>query len=169
LGLTNVTVSQTISYGSSLQLNADNALYYMWKPDDGSLSNPNINNPVASPLVPTTYTVYGMDIHGCSDSASLTIDLTYGNIFIPDAFTPNGDGLNDYFNIGNLGYYKLDEFSVYNRWGQRIFYTSNSESKGWDGTFNGIQQDMDVYNYLIVVTAPDGTGHTFKGDVTLIR
>jgi len=56
--LTNVTIDQTIPYGSSMQLNADSALYYTWTPDNGTLNNPNINNPVATPKTTTTYVVY---------------------------------------------------------------------------------------------------------------
>jgi gliding motility-associated-like protein len=167
--LTNVTPSQTISYGSSIQLNADNGLYYMWTPDNGTLSNPNINNPVATPLIPTTYTVYAMDIHGCNDSASVTIDLTYSDIFIPSAFTPNGDGLNDVFAVGHLGLNKLVEMSVFNRWGQLVYHAEGSESKGWDGTFNGVLQDMGVFNYLIIVNKPNTGDQVYKGNVTLIK
>lgn len=167
--LSNVTLNQTIPYGSSVQLNADSALYYLWTPDNGTLRNPNINDPVATPIVPTTYKVIGMDIHGCSDSASVTIDLTYGNIFIPDAFTPNGDGRNDFFKVGNLGYYKLVDMRVFNRWGELVYHDETGENKGWDGTCNGVPQGIGVFNYLIIINDPNGNPQTFKGDVTLIR
>src|ERR1019366_4470615 len=71
--LTQVTTSQTINYGSSVQLNSNNEVFYYWKPNDGSLDNPNINNPVATPGQTTIYTVYGLDDNGCLDSASVTI------------------------------------------------------------------------------------------------
>ena len=167
--LTNVTPNQTIPYGSSIQLNADNALYYMWTPNDGTLDNPNINNPVAVPLATTTYIVYGRDKYGCLDSAAVTIHVTYDTIFIPNAFTPNGDGLNDLFRIGNLGYYKVVEMSVFNRWGAMVYHVTDGNNKGWDGTYNGVPQDLGVYNYYIIVSEPDGLSHSFKGDVTLLR
>jgi gliding motility-associated-like protein len=165
----NVTTSQTIKYGSSVQLNADASLYYMWTPNDGSLNNPNINNPIATPLVPTTYTVLALDKNGCKASASVNIDLEYDNIFIPDAFTPNQDGLNDVFRITNLGYYKLVEMSVFNRWGNLVYHSADGQNKGWDGTFNGQQQDLGVYNYLIIISDPKGINHSYKGSVTIIR
>ena len=87
---------------------------------------------------------------------------------IPSAFTPNGDGLNDLFRITNLKYQKLVDFSVFNRWGILVFHTNNPEV-GWDGTYQGVAQDMGVYNYQIITAHPDGTNQTYKGNVTLIR
>ncbi len=166
--LTNITPTQTISYGSSVQLNVDNAQYYWWMPDDGTLNNRNINNPIATPLQTTTYTVFGMDSTGCVDSEKITVDVIFDSITIPSAFTPNGDGLNDIFRPIGMKYQQLVEFSVYNRWGQQIFTTANKNS-GWDGTFNGIPQDLDVYQYVIIVALDDGNTRFFKGNVTLIR
>ena len=166
--LTNVTQNETIPYGSSVQLNADNAVYYWWMPNDGSLNNRNINNPVATPTENTTYTVYGMDSSGCMDSANVIIDVTFDSITIPSAFTPNGDGLNDIFRPIGMKYQKMVSFSVYNRWGQLVFTTSN-KGQGWDGTFNGMAEDMGVYNYLLIVALDDGSNRVFKGNVTLIR
>ncbi len=167
--LTNVTASQTIPYGSSVQLNADNVLYYMWTPDDGSLSNASINNPVANPVIPTTYIVTGISKYGCLATDSVRIDLTYDNIFIPSAFTPNNDGLNDVFHVVNLGHFKLVNMSVYNRWGEMVYQVTDGDNKGWDGTYKGIPQDLGVYNYLVIVSGPDELQQTFKGNVTLIR
>jgi gliding motility-associated-like protein len=167
--LTNLTASQTIPWGSSIQLNADGAVYYTWVPNDGSLSNPNINDPVAVPIDSVTkYTVYGMSKYGCLDSASLTIKLGTMTEIVPSAFTPNGDGLNDVFRITNMTFQKLVDFRIFNRWGQQVFQTANREI-GWDGTFNGVPQDMGVYNYQIVIGLVDGTNKTYSGTVTLIR
>jgi gliding motility-associated-like protein len=168
--LMNVTGGTTIKYGDKLQLYSSNELKYMWTPNDGTLTNNNINNPVASPSVTTTYTVFGMDKYGCLDSASLTIivDSTM-NEFVPSGFTPNGDGLNDIFRPTFLKYQKLVEFSVYNRWGQKVFSTSNKD-EGWDGAFNSQPQDMGVYFYNIIVSrAGYSNNQIYKGEVTLIR
>jgi gliding motility-associated-like protein len=167
--LTNLTASQTIPWGSTIQLNADGAVYYNWAPSNGTLSNPNINDPVAAPIDSVTkYTVYGMSLYGCLDSASLTISMGTMTQFVPSAFTPNGDGLNDVFRIVNTTFQKLVDFRVFNRWGQQVFQTSNREM-GWDGTFNGVPQDMGVYSYEITIGLVDGTNKTYKGTVTLIR
>ena len=168
--LTNVTPSQSIAYGTSIQLYASNTLYYWWTPNDGTLNNPNINNPIATPIVTTLYTVYGMNMYGCRDSAYITItvaSMTEG--VMPSAFTPNNDGLNDVFRPVGFQFQRLAEFRVFNRWGQQVFY-SNSMSNGWDGNFNGVPQETGIYYYQILVTRPDGDGYiTYKGDVTLLR
>jgi len=164
----------TIMYGSSLQLQAINLspypLDYYWIPNNGTLNNPNINDPVATPVDSSTvYTVYGMNTWGCRDTASVTISVDHTNECIPNAFTPNGDGLNDVFRICNLRYERLVDFSVFNRWGQLVYHNTNDATKGWDGTFNGVPQDVGVYNYVIILARVDGTNKIYKGDVTLIR
>jgi gliding motility-associated-like protein len=169
--LTHVTVDQVIPIGGSIQLNADSAWIYVWTPNDGSLSNPNINNPIATPIDSvTTYMVVGMSPYGCRDSAYVTIrvDPTVTE-FIPEAFTPNGDGLNDVFRVFNLGYYqKLVDFRIYNRWGHEVYHSINPK-QGWDGTLNGVPQDMGTYYYQVIVANPDGKQKSLNGSVTLIR
>ncbi len=168
LHLTGITPTQTISYGSSVQLNASNAVFYWWMPNDGTLNNRNINDPIATPAQNTIYTVYAMDSAGCRDSADIEVDVIFDSVTIPSGFTPNGDGLNDVFRPIGMKYQKLIEFSVYNRWGQQV-YTSANKELGWDGTFNGVPQDMGVYNYVLIVSLDDGNNRTYKGTVTLIR
>ena len=95
-----------------------------------------------------TYTVTITDVLGCVSVDTITIkDSCETNFFIPNAFTPNGDGKNDIFMpmITNVENY---EFFVFNRWGQQIFYTKDQE-KGWDGTSNGNESECAVYYYLI--------------------
>ena len=126
--LTGVTASQTIANGSSIQLDALGATYYTWTPDNGTLDNPNINNPVATPVDSvTTYVVHGMSPYGCLDSAVITIALDYGGgVFIPMAFTPNNDGLNDRFRVSHLGLHKLVDMRVFDRWGREVFQTNDT-------------------------------------------
>ena len=169
--LAHVTANATIMYGGYVQLNADSLVNYWWIPDNGSLSDPNINDPIARPDTTTTYCVYGMDKYGCVDSAFVTVrvDSTM-NECIPTAFTPNNDGLNDYFHPVGLIFQNIVDFRVYNRWGQQVFYTNSASSPGWDGKLNGVPQDMDTYFYTIIVYRPDnGQNVVYKGDVTLIR
>jgi gliding motility-associated-like protein len=169
--VSHVTADATILYGNSYQLNADSEVYYWWKPDNGTLNDPNINDPIATPKVTTTYTVYGMDINGCVDSAFVTIHVDSStHECIPSGFTPNGDGLNDIFRPVGVKFLNLIDFRIYNRWGQQVFYT-NSPDAGWDGTFQGVPQDMGTYYYNIIVGHPGGAGDNtvYKGDVTLIR
>ncbi len=169
--LTNLTTSPiTVPYGSSIQLNANGAVYYTWTPPDGSLTNNNINNPVASPRDPQTiYTVYGMNLYGCIDSAQIVVNVD-NNLpdGVPSAFTPNGDGNNDVFKVAGITFQKMVDFRVFNRWGQEVFHTANPEI-GWDGTYHGVPQDIGVYNWTIIVSHPNDGNKVFKGNVTLIR
>jgi gliding motility-associated-like protein len=167
--ITNLTATSTIIYGGSVQLNAGDQVFYYWKPDDGSLNNPNINNPIATPTKTTVYTVFGLDVNGCLDSAYVTVYVDSATSQgLPTGFTPNGDGVNDVFRPVGSRFDKMVEFRVFNRWGQEMFAT-NRKDQGWDGTFHGTPQDLGVYYYEIVVATPGGADIVYKGSVTLIR
>ncbi len=168
--LRNVTQNQTITDGSTVQLNAEGATFYYWTPSDGSIDNPNINNPLATPHQNTTYTVIGGDVWGCKDTATVDINVINSEqLHIPGAFTPNGDGMNDIFRIGNLGNQRLVSFDVYNRWGERIYENNWDKTQGWDGTWRGTPQDAGTYNFMIVVGTSSGENRVYKGTVTLVR
>ena len=157
-----------LKYGQSIQLLASGAFLYSWNPIS-TLSNPNIVNPVATPTEPTTYHVFGLAENGCRNEDSIRINIDYrDNLYVPSAFTPNGDGKNDVFRVSNITFQKLQEFRVFNRWGQEIFSTTDA-NKGWDGSWKGVPQDMGSYQYLVRVAYPDGYIETYKGNVTLIR
>lgn len=118
-----------------------------------------------------TYTVKVKDANGCVDSASTSI--FYDNcciVFVPDAFTPNNDGLNDIIRVRVKGDFDLQTFSIYNRFGQRVFETSDQE-KGWDGIFNGTPQDLGTFNYFVKgICGNAGRKEVFyKGTITLLR
>jgi gliding motility-associated-like protein len=160
--------SATIRYGDSIQLHASGALYYAWWPS-GTVSNDTIPNPFVRPLAPTVFTVLGLNEYGCRDTAIAEINIDYAlPDFIPNAFSPNGDGVNDVFKIENITYQRLVEFRIFNRWGQQIFETTNPQ-KGWDGTQDGKACPTDTYYYLISLNYPDGKMKVFKGDVILVR
>ncbi len=170
LALIDVTPDQTIRYGSSIQLNASNAVKYTWTPNDGTLDNPNINNPIATPLERTTYIVYAVGPNGCIDVDTVVIDVTdVDDVFIPSGFTPNGDGRNDVFRVSGRRYFKLVEMSVFNRWGEIVYHAEGGDNEGWDGSFKGAKADMGTYSYMIVLGKADNTAQSYKGNVTLIR
>jgi gliding motility-associated-like protein len=158
----------TIKYGQHVNLMATGANFYTWTPV-GSLSNPNLPNPVASPTASTTYILFGDDNNHCrsTDTVRINVDMR-DNLMVPSAFTPNGDGKNDVFRVANLTFQRLMEFRVFNRWGQEVFATTDV-TKGWDGKWKGVMQDMGNYQYIIRVAFPDGFVETYKGDVTLVR
>lgn len=110
------------------------------------------------------------NINGCesSDTISVTKDCY---ITIPNVFTPNNDGVNDYFfprQLLSAGMTAFD-MAVYNRWGQLLFKSNTLEGRGWDGTFNGNPQPEGVYIYTIDATFKDGQVEQHKGNVTLMR
>jgi gliding motility-associated-like protein len=92
-------------------------------------------------------------------------------IDVPNAFTPNGDGENDYFFPRQLLSSSVANFQmqIVNRWGQLIFETLQPEGRGWDGKFNGVNQPTGVYIYLIKVSFTNGASESYQGNVTLIR
>jgi len=169
--LINMTPDQTIKWGASVQLYVEGAYVYRWAPNDGSIDNPNINNPVVSPGATTRYFVYGANEVGCVDTATVEITVNDdADEFIPTAFTPNGDGLNDIFIIRRLQRsQKLIEFSIYNRYGERVYHNEYSPDAGWDGTYQDQPCDVGTYFYQVILGLRDGTKRVHKGDVTLIR
>lgn len=158
----------TIPYGDSIQLHATGADYYHWWPS-GTVSNDTISDPFVRPLSPLVYTVLGLNLYGCRDTATVQVNIDYRMPdFIPNAFSPNGDGKNDVFRIEQIRYQKLVQFRVFNRWGQQLFETIDG-TNGWDGTHNGMPCDVDTYYYIISLNHPDGTTKTYKGDIILVR
>jgi|GEM_PF-1834661 len=109
-------------------------------------------------------------INGCATSDTVVINNDC-YLAIPNSFTPNNDGTNDYFFprqrlSSGVVTFKMD---VYNRWGQVMFETLNINGRGWDGKFNSLDQPDGVYIYTIQVTFTDGESETYKGNVTLLR
>ncbi len=166
-----ITISNqdtTIKYGKSVQLYAHGAQWYSWSPA-GSLTDPNSGAPIAHPVETTTYVVYGKDMNGCVSSDSVQVAVDYReNLMVPTAFTPNGDGRNDVFKPVNLGFRRLMEFRVFNRWGQEVFSTTDANA-GWNGKWKGEDAELGAYQYIIRIGYPDQMTETFKGDVTLVR
>lgn len=89
-------------------------------------------------------------------------------LLIPNAFSPNNDGQNDYFKISNITDEKLIDFKVFNRWGTILYRTTDAKA-GWDGTFKNQPQPVGVYGYVIRIGYSDGYVETYKGTVTLLK
>lgn len=104
---------------------------------------------------------------GCTDSTSTTLEVKEEQLFFPNSFTPNRDGLNDVFKPGGMGVVEYQLF-IYNRWGQTVFQT-NDFATGWDGTFNSIPVPDDVYIYQCEVVGPSGQRSNYSGNITVIR
>jgi gliding motility-associated-like protein len=157
----------TIILGDQTQLNAtpSGAASYVWTPSTG-LDNPAIENPWASPVVTTTYSVIVTTAAGCSASDDVVVTVEDGEVTVPTGFTPDGDGTNDTWNIQNVTQYPDITVEIFNRWGNQIF-----ESKGyttpWDGTYNGNLLPTGSYYFLINLN--DGESEPITGTVTVIR
>ncbi len=158
--------------GQPLQLNATGGTGYEWSPPI-ALNNPLIHNPIATydgSIDSITYKVLINNEAGCVDSAYVTVRVfkTNPQIFVPTAFTPNGDGKNDIFRPIAVGIAKFDYFRVFNRWGQLVYQTQRV-GVGWDGRISGKEQATGTFVWLVKGT--DYTGKTVfaKGTVTLIR
>ena len=153
------------------QLQAGGGLIYQWVPADG-LSNPNVRNPVASPVATTVYSVKVMDSSGCTTTKSIIVGVNYGNnkhtYDVPDAFTPNKDGKNDCYSLRSWGNVPKLELSIFNRWGERVFFTNNT-TDCWDGTYKGVAQSTAAFVYVIKATTACGGDVFKKGTLLLIR
>lgn len=104
----------------------------------------------------------------CYDTVCQVVPAIISDLVdIPNAFSPNGDGINDRLYVRGYGITKLD-FRVYNRWGQLVYHSSD-QSDGWDGKFKGVLQPMDSYAVIVDVVFYDNRKATKKGDVTLLR
>ncbi|MDR3693470.1 gliding motility-associated C-terminal domain-containing protein [Mucilaginibacter sp.] len=136
--------------GQSAKLNGivkgDNITGFSWSPAT-FLSDPNSLNPVASPIDDITYTLTAVSLT-CGSSASKVFVRVYKKIVIPNTFSPNNDGINDYWNIGGLVTYPQSALLVYNRYGQLV-YQSTGYAKHWDGSVNGTPLPAGTYYYII--------------------
>ncbi len=158
----------TIFQGERAQLSSSEGLSYLWSPSTG-LSHPESQFTEAAPEESTTYTMTLTDANGCKSSRDLTVTvLELLDIFLPNAFSPNGDGNNDVLIPISRGLAQLDEFSIYNRWGEMLFSTTRLE-EGWDGTYLGVEQEVGTY--LAVLRAQSLTGRALQKNqaVQLVR
>lgn len=161
----------TLEMGNSLTLysNLDDTYTYVWSPDY-NIDDVNPANPVVTPYETTTYCVTATHPTGCSSTDCITI-LVAAEVAFPNAFTPNEDGINDIFRIPpvvNLCE-TVEYFKVFNRWGEVVYdYFEVVDSEGWDGTANGIPQEIGTYVYLVQMIC-DGEERTYSGAVHLLR
>ncbi len=163
---------QTIISGQSVllgQTSPDFTGTFSWTPDLW-LSCDNCQNPTTKPDSTITYFVTLTNQFGCrtSDSVTITVLCPGDILFIPNAFTPNGDGLDDVFYVHSIGIMQLNYFRVFDRWGQLVFETNNFDV-GWDGTFKGQKLPPAVYVYDLSIICSTGSTIEKKGNVTLIR
>jgi len=159
----------SIQWGQSVSLTATGVIngVYTWSPDI-DLTCTTCPNPISTPEETITYTVITSDSNGCVSSDNITLFVKYENvIFVPNIFSPNGDGANDILFVRGKGVAEL-KFFIYDRWGEKVFETTRLDV-GWDGTFRGKVMNKAVFVYYLEATFIDGSEVTQKGDITLIK
>ncbi len=165
LPVANAGNDTTISLGYSITLNGSGGISYSWVPAAG-LSSTTSQHPVASPTVTTTYTLTVTDANGCSGTTTIKISILEDfNFTIMNLITPNGDGKNDVWYIGNIDEYPLCEVSIFTIYDKEIFKASPYKND-WDGTYNGTPLPDGTYYY--VMKCPDSEKE-LKGFITLLR
>lgn len=146
-----------------------------WTPQDTTISCVDCANPVFSPLQTTAYELHVVDAEACEARFPLTVIVDKRPVlFIPNVFSPNGDGQNDFFVIyGGPGVEQIKRLLIADRWGNLLFdrkdFPDSSDAFGWNGIFRGKELGTGVYTYLLEVLMIDGRVEQFKGDITLMR
>ena len=160
----------TIDLGGEATLTAVdtiNGLTYLWT-ENYYLDCNTCPITVARPQYDTMYVITVTDTNGCSamDTVNVMVNFIEG-IGVPSAFSPNGDGNNDVLFVKGIGITELN-FSVYNRYGQKVFETQD-QNIGWDGKFHGKDENQGVFLWILEYTFYNGSGGVKKGNTTLIR
>lgn len=153
---------------TQFQNQSTGAIRYDWDFGDGGTSTQ--TNPRYQFNATDAYqvTLYAYNEYGCVDSAVQTVNaIVLPLLDVPNAFTPGRFGVNGIISVYGFGIGKMD-WRIYNRWGQQVFHSTN-KNDGWDGTFKGKQQAMDVYTYTLDVEFTDGKKLRKTGDITLLR
>lgn len=164
-----------VGMGTNILMNyTGNIISYNWLPTT-RLSCNDCPSPFANPQYTTKYTVEVEDRYGCRNSGNLTIIVVCGkeNVFIPNTFSPNGDGRNEVFYPKGTGLFRIKSMRVFNRWGEVVFekkeFAANDPSVGWNGTYKGKTASPDVYIYTMEILCENNTIIPVKGNVTLLR
>lgn len=149
-------------------INGSGFVRYSWSPSYG-LNDPLVRQPVAILDMDVNYVVTAYTAAGCSATDEVKIKVYQGpEIYVPTAFTPNDDGKNDILKALPVGISQFRYFVVYNRWGQRIFYTANP-ALGWDGRIQGQPVAGDTYVWMAEGIDDKGNTISRKGTVTIVR
>jgi gliding motility-associated-like protein len=147
---------------------------YAWTPST-NLDCPTCPDPVATVIFSTEYYVTATDKNSCiaTDSIFVKTICNSQNYFLPNTFSPNGDGINDYFYPRGTSIYNVRSLTVFNRWGQMVFqrrdFPANAANMGWDGTFGGKPAAADAYVYIVEVVCDNSQVVAIHGSVTLVR
>jgi len=174
LNLSVLPTDTTISLGNSILLYSSIGNYsgadinfYTWGPING-ITCADCASTIATPYYSTDYTLTVNYLQNCTVSETVNIFVADGeDFFVPNAFTPNGDGNNDVFVVYGTGL-SMAKLQVFNRWGEKV-YDSGNQWAGWDGNYKGQPAVPGVYTYYVEVVYLNGKSKEKKGTITLIR
>ena len=166
-----INVGQTADLMPTVSADVSTAL---WTPT-GSIIQHNFPGVTVKPRETTEYTVEVRNAGGCKtrDKVTIFVICNGANIFIPNTFSPNSDGVNDIFYPRGSGLFSIKTLRIFNRWGEVVYekngFLPNDASTGWNGTFKGMKQNPDVYVYTVDIICDNSTTLTLKGNVALIQ
>ncbi len=160
-------IQPAVCYGDDVYLQATGGTEYVWHPEELIKKDTGLYIEVLQPVV---ITVDVQDQYGCKDTASIAITnvMQCCRFSYPNAFSPNKNGVNDGFRVVTYGNMRNYSLAIYNRWGQRVFFTADPD-KRWDGTFNGEPCDIGTYYYYMDAECLTGQKEQHSGDVTLVK
>lgn len=160
-------IGGTFNLDEPMYLNAIGNGTLTWIAGDGILCNVCPNTQLTTNKG-GCYKIQAVNEYGCKAYDDVCIEVTANyNLYIPNSFTPNGDGVNDVFQIFGTGF-KNVEIIVFDRWGEKLFTTTDAQ-KGWDGTYKGVNVKDEVYVYQVKFATLDGKQHTKTGHVTILK
>jgi gliding motility-associated-like protein len=173
----NAGADQTINVGQTIELkptiSADVTAVF-WTPTQSIVQN-NFPNAIVKPNETTLYTIKARNPGGCKSRDQVTVFVVCNgaNVFIPNTFSPNGDGVNDVFYTRGTGLFRIKTMRIFNRWGEMIFERSNimpnDVTAGWNGTYKGASLNPDVYVYTIDIICDNSSILSYKGNIALIK
>ncbi|HEY1039967.1 MAG TPA: gliding motility-associated C-terminal domain-containing protein [Bacteroidia bacterium] len=165
---------ERIELGTSTTLSgfpwSSDALYWSWTPSTG-IGCPTCSSIEVSPLANTYYVLKTTNKAGCFDYDTIyvMVEKVCGEVFVPTAFSPNGDNINEFATVKNNNCIRSMVFSIFNRWGEKVYMSEDPKTVGWDGIFNGKPQDAGVFVYYLDAVLTDNTTLSQKGTITLVR
>jgi len=175
----NAGVDQQVASGTTIQLfaqvNSNDLRQYLWAPATG-LSCVDCPNPQLIADNDITYRVTVQTLYKCTafDEVRIVVFCGKGQLYIPKAFTPNRDGLNDRFYIRGYGLARVKRMVIFDRWGKKVFEKQqvpvNDPSQGWDGTVNGLAVgNTSAFVYIVDVICKDGQEFNIKGTIMVVK
>ena len=171
-----ITLDIGVEFQIEVETNIDESqiAQIVWTPSE-NLDCSTCLNPVITGSSNNSYSITITDVNGCVVSATIQIRVEDVEIFIPNIFSPNRDGINDFFTVfaSDSQIQQIESLQIFDRWGNQVFFgqnlNPNDPNSSWDGKFNEKEASLGVYTYLAKVVFIDDSYQIFTGDVTLIR